>query len=97
MDFNPLWMFLPAAVFKFLGYPVGFVLGGVALLTGLIFFGDMTPLVLVRRIYGLQMAWELIAVPLFIIMGCILEQSGAADKLYEAFYVILASLRGGWR
>ncbi|MCL0041301.1 TRAP transporter large permease subunit [Dehalococcoidia bacterium] len=95
MDFNPLWMFLPVAVFKFLGYPVGFVLGGVALLTGLIFFGDMTPHVLVRRIYGLQMAWELIAVPLFIIMGCILERSGAADKLYEAFYVILASLRGG--
>ncbi|MCL0048751.1 TRAP transporter large permease subunit [Dehalococcoidia bacterium] len=95
MDFNPLWMFLPAAVFKFLGYPVGFVLGGVALLTGLIFFGEMTPLVLVRRIYGLQMAWELIAVPLFIIMGCILERSGAADKLYEAFYVVLASLRGG--
>ncbi|MCL0090067.1 TRAP transporter large permease subunit [Dehalococcoidia bacterium] len=95
MDFNPLWMFLPAAVFKFLGYPVGFVLGGVALLTGLIFFGDMTPAVLVRRIYGLQMSWELIAVPLFIIMGCILERSGAADKLYEAFYVVLASLRGG--
>jgi tripartite ATP-independent transporter DctM subunit len=95
MDFNPLWMFLPVAVFKFLGYPVGFVLGGVALITGLIFFGDMTPAMLVRRIYGLQMSWELIAVPLFIIMGCILERSGAADKLYEAFYVILASLRGG--
>ncbi|MCL0065944.1 TRAP transporter large permease subunit [Dehalococcoidia bacterium] len=95
MDFNPLWMFLPVAVFKFLGYPVGFVLGGVALVTGLIFFGEMTPAMLIRRIYGLQMAWELIAVPLFIIMGCILERSGAADKLYEAFYVILASLRGG--
>ncbi len=95
MDFNPLWMFLPVAVFKFLGYPVGFVLGGVALLTGLIFFGDMTPLVLVMRIFALQMSWELIAVPLFIIMGCILERSGAADKLYEAFYVILASLPGG--
>ncbi len=95
MDFNPLWMFLPVAVFKFLGYPVGFVLGGVALITGLIFFGDMTPFILVMRIFALQMAWELIAVPLFIIMGCILERSGAADKLYEAFYIILASLRGG--
>jgi tripartite ATP-independent transporter DctM subunit len=95
MDFNPLWMFVPVAVFKFLGYPVGLVLGGVGLVTGLIFFGDMTPFLLVMRIFGLQWSWELLAVPLFIMMGCILDRSGAANKLYEALYIILASVRGG--
>ncbi|MBT9143135.1 MAG: C4-dicarboxylate TRAP transporter large permease protein DctM [Dehalococcoidia bacterium] len=95
MDFNPLWMLPPIFIGKALGYPIGFVLGGVALITGLIFFGEMTPLILAMRVFILQTSWELIAVPLFILMGCVLERSGAADKLYGAFHIWMGPLPGG--
>jgi len=95
MDFNPLWMFLPALVLILLGFPVGYVLGGVAVVTGLIFWGSPVFPMLAHRIFALQWDFILIAVPLFVLMGCILERSGAADRLYEAFHVWMGPLRGG--
>ncbi|MBT9149241.1 MAG: C4-dicarboxylate TRAP transporter large permease protein DctM [Dehalococcoidia bacterium] len=92
---NPLWMLLPIAIGKALGYPIGFVLGGVALIFGVIHFGEVATLMLTMRVFALQTSWELIAVPLFILMGCVLERAGIADKLYGGLHVWMGSLRGG--
>ena len=95
MELNPLWMFLPVIILIMLGYPVGYVLGGVAVITGLVFWGPAIFPILAHRFFSLQWNFILIAVPLFILMGCVLERSEVADRLYGAFHVWMGSLRGG--
>lgn len=95
MEFNPLWMFLPLVVLISLGFPVGFVLGGIGAITGLVFWGPAIMPMMAFRYHGLQWSFVLIAVPLFILMGCVLERAGVADRLYRAFHVLMGSLRGG--
>lgn len=95
MEINPLWMYVPILVLILMGYPVGFVLGGVSLLFGLVAFGDKIGYVLASRIYDLQYNFILIAIPLFVLMGNMLERGGAADRLYRAMHIWLGPLRGG--
>lgn len=95
MEFNPLWMFVPAIVLILIGYPIGFVLGGVGVIFGLIFWGSDIFYMLAIRFFDLQTNYILIAVPLFILMGCILERSGAADRLYGVLHIWMGPLRGG--
>lgn len=95
MEFNPLWMFLPVIILLMLGYPIGYVLGGVGIITGLIFWGPEVFQILAHRFFMLQWNFILIAVPLFVLMGCVLERSGVAEKLYGAFHIWMGSLRGG--
>lgn len=93
--------FLPGIMFLFLfaalllGYPVAFTLGGTALLFGYIGFGlgffDLLPL----RIWGIVTNFTLIAVPLFVYMGVMLERSGLAEELLETMGLLFGRLRGG--
>ncbi|MCW5748721.1 MAG: TRAP transporter large permease subunit, partial [Alphaproteobacteria bacterium] len=81
----PIFMFLTLTVIMFVGYPVAFVLGGVALGFGVlgIIFGIFHPAqfqALIPRIWGQAVQNQvLIAVPMFVFMGTILERSGVAD------------------
>jgi tripartite ATP-independent transporter DctM subunit len=93
-----VWALIMLAVVIFallLGYPVAFTLGGVALLFGTIFLGlpffDLLPL----RIWGIMTNFTLLAVPLFIFMGIILEKSGLAEELIEVMGLLLGRLGGG--
>lgn len=94
-------MFLMVCVFLLGGFPVAFSLAG----TGLIFatigwalgafdfslFGAMP-----SRIFGTAMTNEvLVAVPLFVFMGVMLERSKVAEELLEAMSMLFGSLRGG--
>lgn len=77
------------------GYPVAFTLGAVAMLfggaaLGLEFF-DLLPL----RIWGIMTNFTLLAVPLFIFMGVVLEKSGLAEELLETMAMLCGRLRGG--
>lgn len=91
----PLLMF--AAVFLLLmaGYPVAFTLGGVALVFGLAAFGFNLFYLLPLRIWGIMDNYVLIAVPLFIFMGVMLEKSGLAEELLETMALLFGRLRGG--
>ena len=95
-----LGMFL-AAIFALLaGYPVALTLGGVALIFGLIGVQlDLIPLPILRnlpsRILGAMENQVLIAVPLFVLMGVILERSKVADDLLYTASRLLARVRGG--
>ncbi len=76
------------------GYPLGFIVGALALGVGYTVFGPQVVDVIYTRIYGILTNYIIIAVPLFVFMGVMLERSGIAEKLYDALYVWLGGLRG---
>jgi tripartite ATP-independent transporter DctM subunit len=99
-DCLPILMFLTLAVLLFSGYPVAFVLGGVALAFGLLgFFLGSFKLIeffnFVPRIWG-QAAENLVlvAVPTFIFMGVVMERSGIANDLLYCVQVLLKRVPG---
>ena len=82
------------------GFPVAFTLSGVALIFGLggTLFGifDLAFIqALPNRIYGIMTNDLLIAVPLFVFMGVMLEKSKIAEELLETMGLLLGGLRGG--
>ena len=77
------------------GYPLGFIVGALALAVGYTVFGAQVVDVIYSRIYGIMTNYIILAVPLFVFMGVMLERSGIAEKLYDALYVWLGGFRGG--
>ena len=100
-EYLPILMFVVLAVFLFTGYPVAFILGGIALFFAVL--GDMLgtfrldQLTLIPlRIYGGTMeSLVLVAIPMFTFMGTMLEKSGAARDLLYALQVMLRRVPGG--
>ncbi len=81
--------------FIVLGYPLAYVLGGVALIFGYIFIGPQIGNLFMLRIFTVTQDYILIAIPLFIFMGVVIEKSGLAERLYDSMYVLMGNLRGG--
>lgn len=79
----------------FLGFPVAFSLMGVAMFFGYLRFGDALVHQFVSKVDELASYYVLAAVPLFVFMGCLLERSGAAGKLFEAIHLWTRRLPGG--
>lgn len=78
------------------GYPIAFVIGSIALGTGLLAFGPTTTFhILYSRFYDLSLNYPYLAVPLFTFMGVILQHSGATKELYDNLYESLGNLKGG--
>jgi tripartite ATP-independent transporter DctM subunit len=99
-DYLPIVMFLTLAALLFSGYPVAFVLGGVALTFGLIgYFLGTFRLVeyfnYIPRIWG-QAAENLVlvSIPTFIFMGVVMERSGIANDLLYCVQVLLKRVPG---
>lgn len=88
-------MFLTLAALMLLGYPVAFTLGAVALLFGGALLGLDFFSLLPLRIWGIMTNFTLLAVPLFIFMGIILDKSGLAGDLLETMGALFGRLRGG--
>lgn len=91
----PLLLFLIMFAALMLGYPVAFTLGGVSIIFGLLTFGFNFFNLLPLRIWGIMTNYVLIAVPLFIYMGVMLEKSGLAEDLLETMALLFGKLRGG--
>jgi tripartite ATP-independent transporter DctM subunit len=99
-DYLPIAMFLTLAILLFSGYPVAFILGGTAILFGLIgyFLGTFRLIEFfnfVPRIWG-QAAENLVlvSVPTFIFMGVVMERSGIANDLLYCVQVLLKRVPG---
>ncbi len=90
-----LIMFASVFVLLLLGYPVAFSIGGVSLIFGLIGFGPQFFQLLPLRIWGRMTNFTLLAVPLFVYMGVMLERSGLAEELLETMGLVFARIRGG--
>jgi len=82
------------------GYPVAFVLSGVALLFALVGAGfgvfDMAFVsAFPDRVYGIMTNALLLAVPLFIFMGVMLEKAGIAEELLQTMSELFGRFRAG--
>lgn len=100
MELIPLLMFAAICLALMLGYPVAFTLGGVALFFagGGIVAGVFDPNLLKSfpaRIYGIMNNFTLVAVPLFVFMGAILEKSRLAEDLLANMAKACGRLPGG--
>lgn len=96
----PLLLFLVAIFILLAGYPVAFSLAGAGLFMALIgtLTGSFDPVFLEavpNRIYGTMTNEVLIAVPLFVFMGVMLEKSNVAEELLDAMSSLFGKLRGG--
>ena len=83
-----------------MGFPVAFTLSGVALLAALLgnafnIFELVFVAALPNRMYGIMTNDLLIAVPLFIFMGVMLERSKLAEELLETIALLLSGVRAG--
>ena len=99
-DYLPIAMFLTLALLLFSGYPVAFILGGLALLYGIIgyalgVFSLIEFFNFLPRIWG-QAAENLVlvAVPAFVFMGIMMERSGIANDLLYCVQVLLKRVPG---
>jgi len=95
-----LAMFIALCVFVLVGYPISFTLAGTALVFAMIglAFGVFDPDflgVFPNRIYGVMTNEVLIAIPLFIFMGVMLERSKVAEELLDTMGQLFGRLRGG--
>jgi len=99
VDFTPLAatvvLLSALLVAILLGFPLVFSLGGVAVIVGFLAYGPGVPTLLYSRIFGVVTDYVFLAVPLFVFMGIMIEQSGIAERLYSAFYIWLGGLPGG--
>ena len=96
----PFLMFLVLVVLIMSGYPVAFTLAGTAIFFSLIAYGlDIFYLsdfaFIPPRIYGIMSNPTLMAVPLFIFMGSMLEKSRIAEELLGSMERVFGSIRGG--
>jgi len=93
-----IWMFVAAGLCLMAGFPVAFTLAGVALVFA--FIGGLTGIspslgAIPLRIFGIMSNEVLIAVPLFIFMGVMLERSKVAEKLLKTMGDLLGGIPGG--
>ena len=101
-------MFLSFIALLATGFPVAWVLAGVGIgFAGIAWFTDnvlrwtMTGLdyntlgLLVGRIFGLMDNWVLIALPMFIFMGLMLDKSGIAERMMRSMQKLFGNVRGG--
>jgi tripartite ATP-independent transporter DctM subunit len=95
MEYLPGWMFLALTILLLAGFPVTFTLLGTALVFGLAGFGWSFFNLLPLRIWGVITNVTLIAVPLFVFMGVMLERSGLAEELLDTMGLLFGRLRGG--
>ncbi len=79
----------------FTGMPLAFATGMTAVVLTLWLFEPETLYFIVSRIFTLMNNYALISVPLFVLMGCILEKAGVVERLFYALHIWSGRLRGG--
>ncbi len=91
----------------FTGFPIALILGGVSVLfAGIgyvsdLYFGTMTGLdfmsvgMEVNRIFAIMTNWIMVALPMFIFMGLMLDRSGIAENMMQSIQVLFGRVRGG--
>ncbi|MCP4008663.1 MAG: TRAP transporter large permease subunit [Proteobacteria bacterium] len=100
-------MFISFIAFLFTGIPVAYVLAGIGVIFGFIgyfsdiYLGTITGLdlntlgLVVSRLFSLMENWVLVALPMFIFMGLMLDKSGVAERLMLSMQDLFGKVRGG--
>lgn len=88
-------MFFVALLLLLVGFPVAFTFGGVAVIFGVMAEGWDLFAFMPFRIYNIMQNTVLMAVPLFIFMGIVLQKTRLAEQLLESMGHLFGSMRGG--
>lgn len=100
-------MFVSFIALLFTGFPVAWVLAGVGIsFAGIAFVTDSMDLtltgldyntlgLLVGRIFGIMDNWVLVALPMFIFMGLMLDKSGVAERMMMSMQKLFGNVKGG--
>lgn len=106
-DLLVIIMFVTFIALLFTGFPISWVLGGTAVIfTGVGMLADIyldaftgiDYLVFsmnVNRIYRLMYNWVLVALPMFIFMGLMLDRSGVAERMMKSMQNLFGKVHGG--
>lgn len=94
IEFITISIFLVMVLFLALGLPVAFVLGGVGVLFGFLFWGPQSSYVILLRAGDVMNSSLLVAIPLFVFMAFMLERSGIAEKLYNSIRLWMSGVPG---
>jgi len=78
----------------FIGFPIAFTLGAVALATGFIALGPVVFDLAVLQFHSVMKDTVLASVPFFLLMGFLLEQSQLVDRLFTGIQQLLSGVRG---
>ena len=99
IDISPelitILMFVGLLIGLFMGHPLAFVLGGLAVIFGLLGWGPSVFYIFMNRIWGTMDNYVLLAIPLFIFMAQLLDRSGVAEDLFEALRYLMGQTKGG--
>ncbi len=88
-------MFFVALAMLLFGFPVAFTFGGIALVFGVFSEGAELFAFMPYRIQNIMQNTVLMAVPLFVFMGIVLQKTKLAAQLLESMGILFGSLRGG--
>jgi len=77
------------------GYPLAIPIGALGLILGYAILGPSVLNLMYARLFTLVTSYVLLAAPLFIYMGVMLERSAVAERMFDALYLWLGGLRGG--
>ncbi len=78
-----------------MGGHIGIVLGAVAVIVGLWTWGPSVLTLFGQRIFGMFTDYLLVAIPLFVFMGFILEKTGLGEMMFEGLGELFGPVRGG--
>lgn len=79
----------------FMGHPLAFTLGGIAVIFGVLGWGTGALSLFMSRIMGTMNNFTLVAIPLFLFMAQLLSKSGVAEALFESVRYLFGPVRGG--
>ena len=100
-------MFLSFIALLFTGIPVAWVLGGIGIIFAFLgqftdsYMDTMTGLdyttlgLVVNRLWTIMENWILVALPMFIFMGIMLDKSGVAERLMKSMQELFGRVHGG--
>jgi len=88
-------LFITALCLLFVGYPIAFTFAGISLVFGWFALGADLFAFMPYRIMSIMQNTILMAVPMFIFMGVVLQKSKLAERLLESMAILFGELRGG--
>jgi tripartite ATP-independent transporter DctM subunit len=94
-EFVAIGMFVGLLIGLFMGHPLAFVLGGLAVIFGYIGWGTSAYYMFLNQIWGTMDNYILVCIPLFILMAQLLDQSGVAEDLFDTMRYLFGPIRGG--
>jgi len=90
-----LGMFVCLILGLLTGHPLAFVMGGISVLIGYYALGNAALHVIMIRVYDSMNNYNMVAIPMFVLMANFLTSSKIADGLFESIRYLLGGVKGG--